>query len=280
MLIWATACTRRSFGGSISMISICIAGVTGRVGSTLLREALNKNYQIVGAVESPDNVNIGKSLREIGLCSSDIKLLSSADLSESIKNADVYITFTTPDAEVSNLPVVAELGKRIVMGTTGFTNEQMEKIRKTVSSKVPAVFSPNFALGVNVLFKLTKICKAFPSEYDFSITEIHHTGKKDAPSGTAKEIARIVSSFKDYTKVIYGREGLSLRKSDELEISSLRTGGVPGVHNLVIAGPYEMIRIEHTAFSRSVFAQGALYAAEWIYKQSESRIYSMEDVLR
>lgn len=262
------------------MISICIAGVTGRVGSTLLREALNKNYQIVGAVESPDNVNIGKSLREIGLCSSDIKLLSSADLSESIKNADVYITFTTPDAEVSNLPVVAELGKRIVMGTTGFTNEQMEKIRKTVSSKVPAVFSPNFALGVNVLFKLTKICKAFPSEYDFSITEIHHTGKKDAPSGTAKEIARIVSSFKDYTKVIYGREGLSLRKSDELEISSLRTGGVPGVHNLVIAGPYEMIRIEHTAFSRSVFAQGALYAAEWIYKQSESRIYSMEDVLR
>jgi 4-hydroxy-tetrahydrodipicolinate reductase len=127
---------------------------------------------------------------------------------------------------------------------------------------------------------LTKKCKAFPSEYDFSITEIHHTGKKDAPSGTAKEIARIVSSFKDYNKVIYGREGLSLRKSDELEILSLRTGGVPGVHNLVIAGPYEMIRIEHTAFSRSVFAQGALYAAEWVYKQSESRIYSMEDVLR
>jgi len=270
---------RRSSGRNISMISVCIAGATGRMGRALLKEAINKNYQIVGAVESPNNVNIGKSLREVGLCSSDIKLMSSADLSESIKNADVYITFTTPEAEVSNLPIVAEMGKRIVMGTTGFSNEQMEKILETVSNKIPVVFSPNFALGVNLLFKLIKNCNTFPSEYDFSITEIHHTGKKDAPSGTAKELSRIVSSFKDYTKHIYGREGLSSRKSDELEISSLRAGGVPGIHNVVIAGPYEMIRIEHTTFSRSVFAQGALYAVEWIYKQSKSGIYSMEDVL-
>ena len=262
------------------MLKICVAGAAGRMGSTLLREAVNKGFQVVGAVESPRNVNIGKSLREIGLCNSDVRLMSPADLSEAVKTADVYMTFTTPDAEVSNLPVVAELGKRIVMGTTGFTSEQMEKIREAVSGKVPAAFSPNYALGINIFFRLAQICKAFPSEYDFSITEIHHTGKRDAPSGTAKELARIVSSLRGYSKAIYGREGLNPRTSEELEILSLRAGGVPGIHNLVIAGPYEMIRIEHTAFSRSVFAQGALYAAEWICKQSEPRIYSMEDVLR
>ena len=262
------------------MLKVCVAGAAGRMGSALLREADRQGVQIVGAVESSDNVNIGKSLRTLGLASSNARLLDPSKLGEAVKTADVYMSFTTPDAEASNLPVVAELGKRIVMGTTGFTREQMEKLREAVSGKVPVVFSPNYALGVNVFFRLTQICKAFPPEYDFSITEIHHTGKRDAPSGTAKELARIVSSVRGYSKNVYGREGLSPRALEELEILSLRAGGVPGIHNLVVAGPYEMIRIEHTAFSRSVFAQGALFAAEWLCRQSEPRIYSMEDVLR
>lgn len=262
------------------MLKICVAGATGRMGSTLLREAFNKGFQIVGAVAAPQDTNVGKSLREAGICSSDVKVMSPAGLSEAVKNADVYMTFTTPAAEVANLPVVAELGKRIVMGTTGFTDEQMEKVRDAVSSKVPAVFAPNFALGVNVLFKLAQTCKVLPPQYDFSITEIHHTGKRDAPSGTAKKLGGIVSSTRGYSKVVHGREGLSPRTPEELEILSLRAGGVPGVHDLVIAGPHEMLRIEHTAFSRSVFAEGALYAAEWICRQSEPGIYTMEDVLR
>ncbi|MEM3479875.1 MAG: 4-hydroxy-tetrahydrodipicolinate reductase, partial [Candidatus Bathyarchaeia archaeon] len=173
----------------------------------------------------------------------------------------------------------ANLGRKIVMGTTGFTNEQMKKIVEAVSNKVPAVFSPNYAIGVNILFRLLRAMKAFPEGYDFSIVEIHHSGKRDAPSGTAKKIGEIISEIRGYSNVSYGREGISVRKPSELEILAVRAGGVPGIHEIIVAGPYEMIRIEHTAFSRSVFAQGALYAVNWVYKQEKPGIYTMDDIL-
>jgi 4-hydroxy-tetrahydrodipicolinate reductase len=141
------------------------------------------------------------------------------------------------------------------------------------------VFSPNYSIGVNVLFKLAKDLGAFPPDYSFSISEIHHTAKKDAPSGTAVKLGEIIAGIRGYTTTVYGREGTSVRKPQELEIAALRAGGVPGIHDLIVAGPYEMLRIEHTAFSRNVFAQGAVYAAEWLYKQTEPRIFDMADVL-
>ena len=148
-----------------------------------------------------------------------------------------------------------------------------------ITGRIPAVFSPNYSVGVNILFKLAEYLKAFPEGYDFSITEIHHTGKKDAPSGTAKKLGEIIANARGYSKVVYGREGMSPRQAGELEITALRAGGVPGIHDLIVAGPYEMLRIEHTAFSRNVLAQGAIYAAEWLSKQTEPKVYSMADVL-
>ena len=261
------------------MLKLCVAGATGKMGSAVIREAASKGFQIVGAVEAPENPCIGKSLRELGICNSDTRIASSDKISEAAQDADVYVTFTTPTAEVLNIPAVATMGKRIVLGTTGFTEEQNRQVREAVQGKVPAVFSPNFALGVNILFKLAQVLKGFPPEYNFSISEIHHTGKKDAPSGTAKKLGEIIANIRGYSTTIHGREGISPRKPEELEITALRVGGVPGIHDLIVAGPYEMLRIEHTAFSRSVFAQGAVYAAEWISKQQEARIFSMEDVL-
>jgi len=261
------------------MIKICVAGATGRMGSTLIKEAVARGFAVVGAIEARGNPNIGKTLREIGICDSDIKIVNPSNLEKAVKEADVYLSFTTPEAEVANLPVVANLGKRIVMGTTGLTNEQMGKIREAVSQKVPAVISPNYAIGVNIMFNLTKALAHLPADYDFSITEVHHTGKKDAPSGTAKKLGTLVSEARKYSTTVYGREGINPRKPGELEILSVRAGGVAGIHDLLVAGPYEMIRIEHTAFSRSVFAQGALFAAEWICKQTKPGIYSMDDVL-
>ncbi|MEM1543848.1 MAG: 4-hydroxy-tetrahydrodipicolinate reductase [Candidatus Bathyarchaeia archaeon] len=249
------------------------------MGSTLIREAISRNFKIVGAVAAREDPNIDKTLREAGICNLDVRIVDPSRIPEAVRDADVYVSFTTPEAEVANLPVVADLGKKIVMGTTGFTDEQMRKIRDAVSSRVPAVFSPNYAIGVNILFRLLRMMRMFPVEYDFSIVEIHHSGKRDAPSGTAKKMGEIISDSRGYTKIVYGREGLSARKPDELEILAVRAGGVPGIHEIIIAGPYEMIRIEHTAFSRSVFAQGALYAAEWVYKQEKPGIYSMDDVL-
>jgi len=261
------------------MIKICVAGAAGRMGSTLLKEAVARGFEIVGGVEAPGNPCVGKTLREAGICSSDAKIYDAGSLEEAVSEADVYISFTTPEAEAENIPIVAGIGKRIVMGTTGLTEEQMQIIRNAIIGKVPAVISPNYAIGVNILFRLIKMLRLLPQDYDFSIIEVHHTGKRDAPSGTAKKLGELVSEARGYSSIIHGREGISVRKPGELEVLSVRAGGIPGIHEVIVAGPHEMIRIEHTAFSRSVFAQGALYAAEWVSKQTEPGIYSMDDVL-
>ncbi len=93
------------------------------------------------------------------------------------------------------------------------------------------------------------------------------------------KLGEIISDIRGYTATVHGREGTSVRKAEELEIVAMRAGGVPGIHDLIVAGPYEMLRIEHTAFSRNVFAQGAVYAAEWLSKQTNPGIYSMATVL-
>jgi 4-hydroxy-tetrahydrodipicolinate reductase len=261
------------------MLRLCIAGAAGRMGKAVISEATVKGHQITGAVELAGNPCIGKTLREIGICNIDTRILGSDRISEACREADVYVTFTTPAAEMQNVPAVVALGKRVVLGTTGFTEEQSRRLSNVVQNKVPAVFSPNFSVGVNILFNLTQRLKAFPQEYTFSISEIHHTGKKDAPSGTAKKLGQIITDVRGYSQTVYGREGLSPRQPEELEITALRAGGVPGIHELIVAGPHEMLRIEHVAFSRSVFAQGAVYAAEWLSRQTQPRIFTMEDVL-
>ena len=261
------------------MLKLCIAGAAGRMGNAIMAEAATKGHQIVGAIEAPNNPCIGKTLRELGFHNSDTKIMGPDRLKEAVQNADTYISFTSPAAEMINIPIVVNLRKRIILGTTGFTPEQNKEIVATMSGKTPAVFSPNYSVGVNILFKLAESLKAFPEGYDFSINEIHHIGKKDAPSGTARKLGEIVANTRGYTKVVSGREGISPRQPGELEITALRAGGVPGIHDLVVAGPYEMLRIEHTAFSRNVFAQGAVYAAEWLSRQNEPMVYSMADVL-
>jgi len=261
------------------MLRLCVAGAAGRMGNAVISEAAAKGHQITGAVEASDNPCIGRTLRELGVGSSDTRIVGPDRISEAVRDADVYVTFTTPAAEMQNVPAVAALGKRVVLGTTGFTEEQDRQLREAVQGRVPAVFSPNFSVGVNILFNLAQALKAFPREYTFSISEIHHTGKKDAPSGTAKKLGQIIRDVRGYSRTVYGREGISPRQPEELEITALRAGGVPGIHDLIVAGPHEMLRIEHIAFSRSVLAQGAVYAVEWISRQTQPRIFSMEDVL-
>ncbi|MCW4028226.1 MAG: 4-hydroxy-tetrahydrodipicolinate reductase [Candidatus Bathyarchaeota archaeon] len=261
------------------MLKLCVAGAAGRMGNAIIAEATAKGYQIVGAIEAPNSPAIGKTLRQLGLCSSDTVIQSSDMLSQALSEANTYVSFTVPAAELVNIPIVAGLDKRIILGTTGFTPEQNRQIVAAMSGKVPAVFSPNFSVGVNILFKLAEALKAFPAGYDFSLSEIHHTGKKDSPSGTAKKIEQIIMQARGYTKTVYGREGISPRQPGELESVALRAGGVPGIHNIVVAGPNEMLRIEHIAFNRSVLAQGAVYAAEWLIHQTEPKVYNMADVL-
>jgi 4-hydroxy-tetrahydrodipicolinate reductase len=213
------------------MLKICVAGATGKMGIAVLKEAASKGFQIVGALEAADNVSLGKSLRELAICDCETKVVGPDSINLAVENADVYVTFTSPTAEVRNIPIVANLGKKIILGTTGFNEEQSSLLKKAVLGKVPAVFSPNYSVGVNILFKLAELLKAFPSDYDVSIAEVHHTAKKDAPSGTAKKLAEIVSRVRGYSEMVYGREGFSPRKPGELEVAALRVGGVPGIHD-------------------------------------------------
>jgi 4-hydroxy-tetrahydrodipicolinate reductase len=261
------------------MLRLCVAGAAGRMGNAVISEAEAKGHQVTGAVEAQGNPCIGKTLRELGVGDFDTKIVGPDRISEACRDADVYVTFTAPVAEVQNVPAVSALGKRVVLGTTGFTEGQYRQICEAVEDKVPAVFAPNFSVGVNILFNLAEVLKAFPQDYTFSISEIHHTGKKDAPSGTAKKLGQIITDLRGYKRTVYGREGLSPRQPEELEIVALRAGGVPGIHDLIVAGPHEMLRIEHVAFSRSALAQGAVYAAEWLSSQTQPRIFSMGDVL-
>jgi 4-hydroxy-tetrahydrodipicolinate reductase len=249
------------------------------MGNAVIAEATTKGHQIVGAVEATNSHWIGKSLRELGIANSETTILSSDNLNQAVQDADIYISFASPAAEIVNIPAIVSLGKRIVLGTTGLTPEQNRQIIVAMSGKIPAVISPNYSVGINILFKLAESLNVFPSNYDFSLSEIHHTGKKDAPSGTAKKLGQIITQIRGYKETTYGREGVSLRHPDELESVALRVGGVAGIHDIIVAGPNEMLRIEHTAFSRNVFAQGAIYAAEWLSRQTEPKVYSMADVL-
>ncbi len=261
------------------MLNFCIAGAAGKMGRATISEAMSKGHGIIGAVEAEGSPGVGKTLRELGIANLDTCIVGPDNLCDALQPADVYITFTSPAAEVLNIPAVARMGKRIVLGTTGLTAEQDRIVRAAVQNKVPAVFSPNYSVGVNVLFKIAEVLKAMPPDYNFSISEIHHTAKKDAPSGTALKLGEIISGIRGYTTTVHGREGTSLRKPDELEVVAMRLGGTPGIHDLIVAGPYEMLRIEHTAFSRNVLAQGAVLAAEWVSKQDTPGIYSMATVL-
>jgi 4-hydroxy-tetrahydrodipicolinate reductase len=261
------------------MLKLCIAGAAGRMGQMIIAQATARGHQITGAIEAPNSPAVGKTLSQLGISGVDTKILSAQDIRQAMQNSDVFISFTAPAADLINVPIVADMGKRIILGTTGFTPDQNKQVTAAMAGKVPAVFSPNYSIGVNILFKLAAQLSAFPAGYDVSLSEIHHTGKKDAPSGTAKKLEQIISQARNYNKTVYGREGISPRQQGELESVAIRAGGVPGIHDVIVAGPNEMLRIEHTAFSRDVFAQGAVIAAEWIANQQTPQVYSMADVL-
>ena len=155
------------------------------MGSAIIQQAKTSDFEIVGAVTAPESGNAGRTLGDIGLSPPNLTIFPQQHLEQALKNADIYISFTNHSAELANLPKAVRMGKKVVMGTTGFSQEEMKSIREMLDGKVPAVISPNFSIGVNLLFKMIETCRLFPKDYEFSIVEAHHSAKADAPSGTA-----------------------------------------------------------------------------------------------
>ncbi|MBI4652012.1 4-hydroxy-tetrahydrodipicolinate reductase [Candidatus Desantisbacteria bacterium] len=265
------------------MIKTIVTGCCGRMGRAIIKCLADEpEMALVGAIESPGHPNIGKNVNDImGL--DKFKILIDDNFEEVIDKADVVIEFILPDVTLKHLEIVKSYNKKIVIGTTGFKDEEKNIIKK-YSESIAIVLSPNMSVGVNLLFKLVEdVVDVLQSGYDIEIIEAHHNLKKDAPSGTAMKIAEILAKQqnKKLTDIsVYGRKGLvGQRTREEIGIHAVRAGDIVGDHTVLFGGMGERLEITHRAHSRDNFALGAIRAAKFIVSK-EKGIFDMLDVLK
>ncbi len=264
------------------MVKVIISGVLGRMGKRIAELAYeDPDVEIVAGLESPDCSHFHNTIGEV-INKPDLKAPIVSDLAEVIQLADVIIDFANnTEAVLGHTRLAVADKKGVVIGTTGFTQNQIEEI-KELSKQAPIVLAPNMSIGVNLLFKLVKeAAKALKGKgYDIEVIEMHHRYKKDAPSGTANKLVDILKEETGIEKVIYGREGdyPNGRPADEIAVFALRGGDVVGEHTIIFAGLGERIELTHKAGSRDIFARGAIEAAKWI-KDKPTGLYDMQDVL-
>ncbi|MEW6556415.1 MAG: 4-hydroxy-tetrahydrodipicolinate reductase [Elusimicrobiota bacterium] len=255
------------------MLKLTVCGACGKMGKMIIDRILTDNeLKLVGAVEKKGHPFIEQMINKIKI---------TDNIETVIKNTDVVIDFTNPEATLEHLGiairnVVAGSCPAFVIGTTGISEKGLEKI-KEVSNTCAIVFSPNMSAGVNLLFKLVDEVAGVLSNYDVEIVEAHHNQKKDAPSGTAVKIADIISGKLKLSK-IYGRTGITGPRKKEIGIHAVRAGDIVGEHTVIFAGSGERLELIHRAHSRETFAAGAVKAAKWIFSKKPG-LYSMQDVL-
>lgn len=264
------------------MVRIAVAGIGGKMGGMIARLAVqDPDIELTGATEAPGHNFVGESIGAI-VNIKEVKGLVSDNPEEALKNADVYVDFTSPSATVKALEACVHLKKSAVVGTTGMSEEQHEKIKEFAGS-IAVVFSPNMSLGVNLLATLVeKTASALGADYDIEIIETHHKMKADAPSGTALLLAKSAAKGRGLELqkcAVYGREGRpGPRPVDQIGIMAVRGGDIVGEHTVLFAGNGERIELIHRAHSRETFARGALRAAKWVAGKKPG-LYSMMDVL-
>jgi len=264
------------------MIRVVVQGAAGRMGSCIARLVLEADdMELAGATERPGHPAVGRDVGEVlGVGRMGVEVRD--DLREVVEAGDVVVAFTTPEATLEAARMCGEVGRAMVVGTTGFSREQLEAFRDAVAP-IPCVFSPNFSVGVNVLFRIAgEVARILGSGYDVEIVEAHHRFKKDAPSGTAKRLARAVAEGlgRDWERVaVYGREGMvGERKPEEIGIHAVRAGDIVGEHVVIFGGMGERVELVHRASSREAFARGALRAMRFVVG-AKPGLYDMGDVL-
>lgn len=239
-------------------VRVLLLGAKGRMGQAIASAAPGAGVEIVAGLDLGD------------------------DIAKNIAACDVVIDFSNPSATEALSKACREAAKPAIIGTTGHSEKERGQIEEMAKS-VAVVFSPNFSVGVNTLFWLTrKAAEMLGEDFDLEIAEMHHRMKKDAPSGTAKKLAEILCEVRklDYAKdVRHGREGLvGERTAKEIGLHSVRGGDVVGDHTVTFAGAGERLELGHKAASRETFALGALRAARWVAGKPPG-LYSMADVL-
>lgn len=264
------------------MINIIVSGACGRMGGRII--ALSKEYEgirLIGALEHREHRDIGRDIGEItGIGNIGIRV--SSDIDDIKGKADVLIEFSNPEASLEHLSIASQRGIAMVIGTTGFSKEDISEI-ESHTSKIPCVLAPNMSVGINLLLKVVKdIARVLGDDYDIEIIEAHHRLKKDAPSGTALKIAETIANTlnRNLDEVgVYARKGIiGERSRKEIGIQTIRAGDIVGEHTILFGGLGERIEITHKASSRDTFARGALRASLWVVNQKPG-LYDMQDVL-
>lgn len=263
-------------------LNIAVAGCAGRMGRQLVQAALAADHMVVGGTEAPGGVAIGDDIgRLVGV--DPIGSIVSDTLADAAQNASVWIDFTIPEATVRALSVLPDLGVRAsIVGTTGFNPAQEQDIT-AAAQKMAIVKAGNYSLGVNLLEALVRQAAArLGVEWDIEVLETHHRHKIDAPSGTALMLAEAAAEGRGKplgTLRAAPYDGPDAQRvPGEIGFSVRRTGGVIGDHEVTLGSELEVLSLRHTALDRSVFAHGAIKAAEWAVQQAPG-LYDMTDVL-
>ena len=252
-------------------IKLSITGCLGRMGKQLIKSSKNtKNFKLVSITES----------REINKKLYGLKPQLNSEIA--FKNTNVIIDFTVPKCTLEVLKIASKLNKRVVIGTTGFSKND-ENLIKKYSKKIPILKAGNMSLGINLLMYLTEITsKSLGNNFLSKVSEIHHKHKKDHPSGTALMLGKgiAVGKNKDFYKLI-GKKYLNKKKfpyGKKINFNSLRKGQVVGEHEVTFSSGKEIITLNHEAFDRALYSEGAFTAAKWLMNKKPG-LYSMRDVL-
>jgi len=264
------------------MVKAIVTGAGGRMGGRIISLMAERDGIILaGAVERKGHPAVGADAGErLGLGRTGI--IIEDELAACIDRGDVIIDFTSHEVSARHLEIAAGTGKAIVIGSTGFTSEELKRARE-LAGEVRCVLAPNMSVGVNVLLKvLADVAGILGDDYDVEIVEVHHRLKKDAPSGTALKMAQVIAESlgRDLDKVgVYSRKGMiGERTGTEIGIQTLRAGDIVGEHTVLFGAQGERLEFIHRAHSRDNFARGAIRAALWVASRPNG-LYDMQDVL-
>lgn len=260
-------------------IKVGISGAGGRMGRRLMDlTCADSELELSAAIEMAGSPLVGKAIADLEPAAK----ATTAVMTELKGKVDVVIDFSVPEATIGLLEQIARKEAALVIGTTGFNEEQAARIKKA-SMLIPIVWAPNMSLGVNLLFKLAgEVAKILGTPYDIEIVEAHHNKKADAPSGTALGLAKSIceATGRDMEKdLVHGRSGRpGPRTHKEIGMHAVRMGSVVGDHSVYFCSEFERIELAHHAQNRDVFAAGALRAAKWVVGKKPG-LYDMQDVL-
>jgi 4-hydroxy-tetrahydrodipicolinate reductase len=262
------------------MLRVAVTGAAGKMGEANIRVISSDNNAVLtGAVEASGNPQIGRDAGEVSGIGRNLSVPITGDVEKALSVSDVLIDFSIPSVTAANIRAALKSGKAIVIGTTGISDDDKNLLREA-GRTIPAIWAPNFSIGVNLLANLVKTAAmALGDGFDAEIVEVHHRMKKDAPSGSALKILNVLKEIYKTNDIIYGREGITgARPHNQIGVFAMRGGDVIGDHTVSFLGDGERVELVHKASSRQTFARGALRAAKYITGKGPG-LYTIEEAL-